>query len=63
MLINEDASERILAIDSSIKFDTLDPNGTLSGEHKVDLVNSKASDKFANIPQTPQHESRASVRN
>ena len=59
----EDASERILANDSSIKFDTLDPNGTLSGEHKVDLVNKKAHDhQFSSQPHSP-HESQTSVRN
>ena len=52
-LIVEDVSERILANDSSIKFDTLDPNWTLSGEHKVDSVNKKALDTFNSQPQTP----------
>ena len=62
-LIIEDASERILANNSSIKFDTLDPNGTLSGEHKVDLVNKKVLDhQFSSQPHSP-HESQASVRN
>ena len=62
-LIIEDASEKILANDSSIKFDTLDPNGTLSGEHKIDLVNKKALDRqFSSQPHSP-HESQASVRN
>ena len=63
LLVVEDASERILANDSSIKFDTLDPNGTLSGEHKVDLVNKKAHDhQFSSQPHSP-HESQTSVRN
>ena len=63
LLVVEDASERILANDSSIKFDTLDPNGALSGEHKVDLVNKKAHDhQFSSQPHSP-HESQTSVRN
>ena len=62
-LIVEDVSERILANDSSIKFDTLDPNWTLSGEHKVKSVNKKALDTFNSQPQTPFHESQASIRN
>ena len=62
-LIIEDVSERILANDSSIKFDTIDPNGALSGEHKVDLVNKKALDhQFSTLPLS-SHESQASVRN
>ena len=61
-LINEDASDRILANDSSINFNTLDPNGTLSGEHKVDLVNKKVLDQLVRKPHSP-HESQASVRN